>query len=114
MHVTAWVRCESRSLAKARQMWLLMKRMLRVSWTMDKQENQCRNYLPLHYFYQRRLDIIDQVEFRVRNSANPFVGQTYQNISGQVKMSVHGYPAVKSIFCNLQLGLLKLQSIRCT
>ena len=25
------------------------------------------------------------------------------------QMSVHGYPADKSIFCNLQLGLLKLQ-----
>ena len=24
-------------------------------------------------------------------------------------MSVHGYPADMSIFCNLQLGLLKLQ-----
>ena len=45
---------------------------------------------------------------RDRNKANPFVREMPKYLrTGQI--SVHGYPADKSIFCNLKLGLLKLQ-----
>ena len=45
---------------------------------------------------------------RVRNSANPCVRDMSKYLR-TCQMSVHGYPADMSIFCNLQLGLLKLQ-----
>ena len=45
---------------------------------------------------------------RVRNSANPCVRDMPKYLR-TCQMSVHGYPADMSIFCNLQLGLLKLQ-----
>ena len=48
-------------------------------------------------------------ESRVRNKANPFVRDMPKFLRTS-QMSVHGYPADKSIFyCNLKLGLLKLQ-----
>ena len=49
------------------------------------------------------------INTRVRNRANPFVRDMPKYLRTS-KMSVHGYPADKSIFyCNLKLGLLKLQ-----
>ena len=45
---------------------------------------------------------------RVRNSANPCVRDMPKYLR-TCQMSVHGYPVDMSIFCNLQLGLLKLQ-----
>ena len=45
---------------------------------------------------------------RVRNSANPCVRDMPKYLRTR-QMSVHGYPVDKSIFCNLQLDLLKLQ-----
>ena len=45
---------------------------------------------------------------RVRNSANPCVRDKSKSLR-TCQMSVHGYPVDMSIFCNLQLGLLKLQ-----
>ena len=46
---------------------------------------------------------------RVRNKANPFVRDMPKYLRTS-QMSVHGYPADKSIFyCNFKLGLLKLQ-----
>ena len=46
---------------------------------------------------------------RVRNSAKPCVRDMPKYLRTS-QMSMHGYPADKSIFfCNLQLGLLKLQ-----
>ena len=45
---------------------------------------------------------------RVRNSANPCVRDMSKYLR-TCQMSVHGYPADLSIFCNLHLGLLKLQ-----
>ena len=45
---------------------------------------------------------------RVRNRANPCVRDMPKYLR-TCQMSVHGYPADMSIFCNLQLGLLKLQ-----
>ena len=48
------------------------------------------------------------VVIRVRNSANPCVRDMSKYLR-ICQMSVHGYPADMSIFCNLQLGLLELQ-----
>ena len=45
---------------------------------------------------------------RVRNSANPCVRDMPKYLR-TCQMSVHCYPADMSIFCNLQLGLLKSQ-----
>ena len=45
---------------------------------------------------------------RVQNSANPCVRDMSKYLR-TCQMSVHGYPADMSIFCNLQLGLLELQ-----
>ena len=45
---------------------------------------------------------------RVRNSANPCVRDMTKYLRTS-QMSVHGYPADMSFFCNLQLDLLKLQ-----
>ena len=45
---------------------------------------------------------------RARNSANLCV-QDMPKYLRTCQMFVHGYPADMSIFCNLQLGLLKLQ-----
>ena len=46
---------------------------------------------------------------RVRNKANPFVRDMPKYLRTS-QMSVHGYPADKSIFyCNFKLGLLKFQ-----
>ena len=41
---------------------------------------------------------------RVRNSANPCVRDMSKYLR-TCQMSVHGYPADMSIFCNLHLGL---------
>ena len=55
-------------------------------------------YLPLGYSLRR-----------VRNKANPFVRDMPKYLRTS-QMSVHGYPADKSIFyCNLKLVSLKLQ-----
>ena len=48
------------------------------------------------------------ITIRVRNSANPCVRDMPKSLR-TCQMSVHGYPADMSIFCNLKLGLLKLQ-----
>ncbi len=49
------------------------------------------------------------VYLRVLNKANPFVRDMPKYLRTS-QMSVHGYPADKSIFCcNLKLGLLNLQ-----
>ena len=50
------------------------------------------------------------VDIRVRNSANPCVRDMSKYLR-TCQTSVHGYPADMSIFCNLQLGLLKLQDM---
>ena len=58
----------------------------------------------------QRLNKIILYICRVQNSANPCVRDMPKYLR-TCQMSVHGYPADMSIFCNLQLGLLKLQDM---